>query len=228
MPDHFSTIADVFQSHPAPGDIGFLVNIILSLLLGAVIGYERRIKQKVAGVRTHMVIAVSSCLITMCGHYVAHGSSHIDPTRVAAQILSGIGFVGAGVIIRQGFSTSGVTTAATILFAAGIGIACGFSLFTLAIITCMAVVTAMMIANKVLPTTDSATGCNFKVSCPIDKFDTVMKIFGQNSRVESIVKQDDRMKFNIATTMNADQVVQLFKHSVKNDDIISLQLLSTD
>lgn len=91
----------------------------LSWILGGLIGWQREARGRAAGLTTHVLVCVASCLITL----VSFGKG--DPGRIAAQIVSGIGFLGAGVILRRGVSVRGLTTAATIWAVAGIGIAVG-------------------------------------------------------------------------------------------------------
>jgi putative Mg2+ transporter-C (MgtC) family protein len=100
--------------------------------LGAVIGLERELDEKAAGLRTHMLVSLGSALFTMVGAYGFHdfltGGGAIvrtDPTRIAAQVVTGIGFLGAGVIFRQGFSVRGLTTAASLWVVAAVGMASG-------------------------------------------------------------------------------------------------------
>lgn len=100
--------------------------------LGGAVGLERELREREAGLRTHLVVCVGSALFTLVSAYGFHdfmvnGGSLVrtDPTRIAAQIVSGIGFLGAGAIIRQGLSVRGLTTAATLWLVAGIGMACG-------------------------------------------------------------------------------------------------------
>ena len=93
--------------------------------LGGVVGLERELDEKAAGLRTHMLVAVGSALFTLVG---AYGFSDfptrtVDPTRVAAQVVTGIGFLGAGLIFRQGFTIRGLTTAASLWLVAAIGMA---------------------------------------------------------------------------------------------------------
>lgn len=117
-----------------------VVKFIASFILGAVIGWERESKNKPVGIKTCIIIAVTSCLLTQVSiqsaeHY-AEMSANIrtDPMRLAAQIISGIGFLGAGVIMhRQGDGISGLTTAAIIWASAGIGIACGSAFYLYAL-----------------------------------------------------------------------------------------------
>jgi putative Mg2+ transporter-C (MgtC) family protein len=100
----------------------------VAVALGAAIGFEREARNKVAGLRTHALVAVGAALFTMSGAYGfadrASGDA-FDPARIAAQVASGIGFIGAGAIIRDGMSVHGVTTAATLWTAAAIGLGAG-------------------------------------------------------------------------------------------------------
>ena len=107
-----------------------LVRIAVAAALGGVVGLERELDEKAAGLRTHMLVAVGSALFTLVG---AYGFSdfppgQIDPTRIAAQVVTGIGFLGAGIIFRQGFTIRGLTTAASLWLVAAIGMsaAAGF------------------------------------------------------------------------------------------------------
>lgn len=93
--------------------------LLLAWLLGGLIGWQREAQGRAAGLRTHMLVAGGACLISL----VSFGTH--DPGRIAAQIVTGIGFLGAGVILRRGVSVRGLTTAATIWVVAGIGIAVG-------------------------------------------------------------------------------------------------------
>ncbi len=120
-----------------------LLRLGLAGILGAAIGLERELRDREAGLRTHMVVAMGSALFTIMSAYgfrdVLNGSNALlvrtDPTRIAAQIVTGIGFLGAGAIIRQGFSVRGLTTAATLWLTAAIGLAAGAGSYAAAVIT---------------------------------------------------------------------------------------------
>ena len=109
--------------------------------LGSVIGIERELREREAGFRTHMLVSVGAALFTLVSAYAwgdfafsqASGVT-FDPTRIAAQIVTGIGFIGAGAIIRQGLSVRGLTTAATLWMVAAIGMACGAGFYWAAVI----------------------------------------------------------------------------------------------
>ena len=94
--------------------------LVLAWVLGGLIGWQREAQGRAAGLRTHMLVCVGACLITL----VSFGGLG-DPGRIAAQIVTGIGFLGAGVILRRGVSVRGLTTAASVWVVAGIGIAVG-------------------------------------------------------------------------------------------------------
>ncbi|MBB5324420.1 putative Mg2+ transporter-C (MgtC) family protein [Anoxybacillus tepidamans] len=122
-------------------DLHLFIKLGISAILGLVIGLERELKRKPVGLKTCLVISIVSCLLTIVSiesSYVFQLKDHItmDPLRLAAQIVSGIGFLGAGVILRRGNdSISGLTTAALIWGAAGIGIAVGAGFYWEAILS---------------------------------------------------------------------------------------------
>jgi putative Mg2+ transporter-C (MgtC) family protein len=104
------------------------LRLLAALLAGALLGVEREVRGHVAGVRTHGLVAVGAALFTIVGAYgfpELARSSNVDPQRVAAQVVTGIGFIGAGVIMRDGFSVKGITTAATLWIAGALGVTAG-------------------------------------------------------------------------------------------------------
>ncbi len=109
-----------------------LVDISLSIILGFLIGLERKIRSKDAGIRTHTIVCMGSALIMVVSKYAFNGVADYDPTRIAAQIVSGIGFLGAGIIVYRKQTIHGLTTAAGVWATAGVGMACGGRLYILA------------------------------------------------------------------------------------------------
>jgi putative Mg2+ transporter-C (MgtC) family protein len=127
-----------------------LLRLVLAAVLGGAIGVERELREREAGLRTHMLVSVGSALFTIVSAYGFHaflssGQSVVraDPTRIAAQIVTGIGFLGAGAIIRQGFSVRGLTTAATLWVVAAVGLAAGAGYYSAAAITTALVLVAL-------------------------------------------------------------------------------------
>jgi putative Mg2+ transporter-C (MgtC) family protein len=103
-----------------------LLRIFVAAALGGAIGVERELRERQAGLRTHLVVSVGAALFTLVSAYgFSNFDGKVDPTRIAAQIVSGIGFLGAGAIIRQGLSVRGLTTAASLWLVAAIGMAAG-------------------------------------------------------------------------------------------------------
>jgi putative Mg2+ transporter-C (MgtC) family protein len=109
-----------------------LLRLAAACGLGAAVGFERELRDREAGIRTHLLVSLGSALFTLVSAYGFHafltsGGNIVraDPTRIAAQIVTGIGFLGAGAIIREGLSVRGLTTAATLWVVAAIGMACG-------------------------------------------------------------------------------------------------------
>ena len=109
----------------------FILRLFVAGLLGGAIGFEREFRAKEAGVRTHFIVALGSALFMIISQYAFTGQ--FDHSRVAAQVVSGIGFIGAGVIIFQKNVVRGITTAAGLWVAAAIGLACGAGMYSVAI-----------------------------------------------------------------------------------------------
>jgi putative Mg2+ transporter-C (MgtC) family protein len=122
--------------------------LALGLVLGAVIGFERELHRQPAGFRTHSLVAVGSALFTIIS---AHGfaASVVDPTRIAAQIVSGIGFIGAGTILQHRGNVRGLTTAASLWSVAAIGMAAGAGMTVTAIIGTVLILVVLAVLDRV-------------------------------------------------------------------------------
>jgi putative Mg2+ transporter-C (MgtC) family protein len=107
-----------------------VVSLLVATVLGGAIGLERELRGKPAGLRTNILICLGSCIFTIISTSLSAGS---DPGRIAAQIVTGIGFLGAGAIIHSGIGIHGLTTAAGIWVVASIGMACGAGMYFLAV-----------------------------------------------------------------------------------------------
>jgi putative Mg2+ transporter-C (MgtC) family protein len=120
----------------------------VAIIVGLVLGFEREYHGHPAGMRTMALIAAGSCLFTAVGLGSDFGT-RVDPTRVAAQIVTGVGFLGAGAILRQGEAVKGLTTAATIWVVASLGMAVGFGYFVLAIVATILVVVTLVVLRPI-------------------------------------------------------------------------------
>ena len=114
----------------------FIIRICIAALLGGVLGFEREIHGRPAGLRTHFLVSMGAAVFMMLSPYVAKMEPEIigDPGRIAAQIVSGIGFLGAGAIVKEGVSIRGLTTAASLWVAAAIGMTTGVGSYKGAIV----------------------------------------------------------------------------------------------
>ncbi|HVD25388.1 MAG TPA: MgtC/SapB family protein [Gaiellaceae bacterium] len=127
---------------PELSSLEIVARVVLAAALGGAIGLERELREREAGLRTHLLVSVGAALFTMVSayawtdwHFSNRSGVVFDPTRIAAQIVSGIGFLGAGAIIRQGLSIRGLTTAATLWVVAAIGMASGVGYYEAAVVT---------------------------------------------------------------------------------------------
>ncbi len=114
------------------GEYTYLISIILSILLGFIIGIERKTRSKEAGIRTHAIVCFGAALMMVISKY-GFGGMQADASRIASQIVTGVGFLGAGMIVYRKRSIYGLTTAAGVWATAGIGMACGAELYLVAI-----------------------------------------------------------------------------------------------
>ena len=114
-------------------DWDLILRLFLGGVMGGLIGLEREFRAKEAGIRTHFIVALGSALFMIISQYAFGDSARFDASRVAAQVVSGIGFIGAGVIIFQKNVVRGITTAAGLWVSAAIGLACGAGMFPIAV-----------------------------------------------------------------------------------------------
>lgn len=131
----------------------YFLRIILAGICGGIIGYERKNRGKGAGVRTHVIVAIASALMMLISKYgfndLAFGEDfRLDPSRVASQIVSGVGFLGAGMIFIQKKAVKGLTTAAGIWATSGIGMAIGSGMYAIGIATSLVIVVVQLITHK--------------------------------------------------------------------------------
>ena len=124
-----------------------ILKLVLGFLLAGLIGLERSSWSKPAGFRTHSLVGISAVLIMLCGEYMSR-EYNIDPSRIPAQLLSGIGFIGAGTILRDGFNVKGLTTAAGLLAVTCIGLSIGAGFYLGGILTAVIVYIIMSYSYK--------------------------------------------------------------------------------
>ncbi|NEZ44640.1 MgtC/SapB family protein [Paenibacillus alvei] len=139
-----------------PSDISMyhvMLRMVLALVLGGCIGLEREKRSQAAGLRTHMLVSLGSALVMLISVYgfpdlSGDNKAAVDVARIAAQVVSGVGFLGAGTIIRNGTSVKGLTTAASLWVSAAIGLACGSGFISAALFGCGLSLVALWVLNK--------------------------------------------------------------------------------
>ena len=128
-----------------------LARLLLATILGGLIGFEREARHRAAGLRTHILVCLGSALAMLTSIYmfeIYRGAATVDPTRIAAQVITGVGFLGAGTILRAGPTVKGLTTAASLWAVAGIGLAVGCGFYSGAIISTILVVVTLVVFSK--------------------------------------------------------------------------------
>ncbi|MBQ7935319.1 MAG: MgtC/SapB family protein [Clostridia bacterium] len=156
MIEFFQAVAAAFDGQNL---LGYFLRIAVATLCGVAIGLERTKRSKEAGVRTHCIIACASALIMVISKYgfadmvdaagnALAGTRGVDPSRIAAQVVSGISFLGAGVIFKNGNTVKGLTTAAGIWATAGVGLACGAGMYSVAVIVTALIIMVQLLMHK--------------------------------------------------------------------------------
>lgn len=131
--------------------IDIIIRLSIAFILGGAIGLEREGVNRPAGFRTHILVCIGSTLIMLTGIYITEiykGTTDLDPARLGAQVVSGIGFLGAGTIIKEGVTVKGLTTAASLWAVAGIGLACGSGFYFGAAISTAIILISLIVFYK--------------------------------------------------------------------------------
>ena len=141
-----------------PAELVEVVRLSVAAFLGGVVGLERQQRHKSAGLRTHILVSLGSCLIMLISYKLyagVQGLTNADPARLAAQVVSGIGFLGAGTIMKEGLTIKGLTSAASLWVVAGVGLAVGAGYYVGAVATTVLSVLALTF----LPRFERLYGC---------------------------------------------------------------------
>ncbi|MDO5717608.1 MAG: MgtC/SapB family protein [Tissierellia bacterium] len=211
-----------------------LIRLILATIFGGIVGMEREYHNRPAGLRTHILVSLVSCLIMIVGIEIHEVTGGNDPTRLAAQVVSGIGFLGAGTIIRTGSSIRGLTTAATLWANAGIGLAVGAGLYYASGISVSIVMITLFALSKIEETlnnykTKTITGklinspdAPNKLADEIVKSGGIIRKMHINKRIENSkhpyihvvyklnINDDDKVEEMIANISSLDSIIELF------------------
>lgn len=203
----------------------YMPKICIAVFLGGLLGWERRIRGKQAGIRTHMVLSAAACLVAVCGVYLYDITKSGDPARLAHGVLAGVGFVGAGVIFKRGSNTTGLTTSATILFSVGVGIACGLGLALVATATVLLTIFSLYVSYKIFPSYDEG-GNTLRVVCRVDKFTEIRKLFGPKAHADRVVNKSGQLvEVQIHTSLSHNELDGVIASLIHNDDVVAVEIL---
>lgn len=164
-------ILNVFNSF----EFQALIKLVLGFMLAGIIGLEKSSWSKPAGFRTHALVGISAVLVMLCGEYMSQ-KYDIDPSRIPAQLLSGIGFIGAGTILRDGFNVKGLTTAAGLLAVTCIGLSIGAGFYLGGIITTFVVYVILSYSYKISAKLDHFNLLDLQVAISQNVNDTLTEI----------------------------------------------------
>jgi len=208
------------------------IKIFLSLFLGGLVGLEREIKHKPAGLRTNILICLGSTIIMIVSLNLSkiYGSI-VDPSRIAAQVVTGIGFIGAGAIIRARGSVHGLTTAATIWVIAGIGLSIGNGYYSVALISTFVVMIILNLGirleKRFKPKTDTYR-YNI-ISANIESVFNAIKNITNISLFEmeemKIEKSDNKIKFHTAFKGKSEIQKEFVEKMINSEGIEEINLL---
>jgi putative Mg2+ transporter-C (MgtC) family protein len=207
---------------------------IVAVLCGA-IGLERQARDQIAGLRTHVIVGVGAALFTLVSAYgfPEFGHTRIDPTRIAAQVVSGIGFLGAGVILRHGVTVRGVTTAAALWISAAIGMATAAGFYAGAVATTAIALVALVALRRLKPVVRRRlAGETLSLEVDLVPGASVRSLLGElrqrNLRVEALDSQiledgSERVRLDVRgpPSLDVDGILSGLAH---NDEVARIEL----
>ena len=204
-----------------------IIRLTVSFFLGAIVGFERQYHEKPAGFSTNTLICMGSTVFAMVSLISAQYYGG-DPARIAAQIVTGVGFLGAGSIIREGNKISGLTTAAGIWVVAAIGMATGYGEFAIAGFAVVLVLLLQVYRRKVLGVFESVKTFEYiTIKCEPDlqivtKIEDIIKAEGVTVVKSQFYKADGKLVIKLVTDMSEKTFKIIFKKLLSFKEIISL------
>lgn len=209
--------------------VDFFIRIIVACLCGACIGLERSRRFKEAGIRTHIIVCCAAAVMMIVSKYafvdltsaageVFNGTRGADPARIAAQVVSGISFLGAGVIFKNGSTIKGLTTAAGIWATAGIGLAIGAGMYPLGLFATAVIALLQFVMHKFKVGTDALT--TFKLQLVTDDDENFRTAFFL--KIDGWKAQIDEIKINVLDSGEASYSVTFrVPYNIKTEDILN-------
>lgn len=195
-----------------------LVRVFLAAILGFILGFERELFKRSAGLRTHILVCIASCLVMLVSIY---GFDEGDPARLAAQAVSGIGFLGAGAIIKGDKGITGITTAATIWMSAMIGLSCGNGFYFGAILTTVCSLVILTVLRRVEHNLTFSRKYRAKVFLIVKKSENLVNEIREILREENLLVNDMDSKFISFDKNEAVKINITFERDTSVDGLYS-------
>ena len=211
-------------------ELQMLLRLLLSVFLGFSIGYERKLRFKEAGIRTHTIVCVGSALMMVVSMY-AFGEN-ADQARIAAQIVSGVGFLGAGMIVYKRHEVHGLTTAAGVWATAGVGMACGGGMWILAVGATAILIVAQCLFHLNIRFFKSKRYYSIKIEFiqVSDENRKIKDIFGTDRFNELIIRREGNQVVYSATLNTDKEFSSTYLNSVVLDNpfVLSIERCDND
>ncbi len=209
--------------------IELIIRLLLAGVCGCLIGYERKNRNKEAGIRTHIIVAIASCLMMEISKYGFEDIGKFDGARLAAQVVSGIGFLGAGMIFVHKNSVKGLTTAAGVWATSGIGMAVGAGMYLIGVITTIIIFVFQILFHKKFKFLlhQNTENMSFVIRDSANALSTIRTIMEEEGFTYSVVSlrkiKDDRMQIDICVSFleNFD-MLKFIEKIAENEEIESV------
>ncbi len=211
----------------------YFLRLLISVICGFAIGFERKNRNKEAGIRTHVIVALASCLMMIVSKYgffdlMEAGDARFDGSRIASQIVSGIGFLGAGMIFVHKNSIKGLTTAAGIWATSGIGMAVGAGLYVIGIATTLLIVFLQVFLHIEFKALKHGTTNEYIIHLKntgrgIDIVQSIIAESKLSCDIISVSKKDDGVRIVVEITYtDNDMLYQFIKNALSTDDVLEV------
>ncbi len=227
----FATFFDTFKLQSF---LPYLLGLVTAVICGAAIGVERTLRQKEAGIRTHIIVALGSALIMIVSKYgffdIVGLADHVnlDGARLAAQVVTGISFLGAGIIVYKG-TVKGLTTAAGVWTTAGIGLAAGAGMYGIAVYATLILLVVQIVIHRILPVENTSTASvSMKLTDDAEAVEEITNIFKENGYTilsNSVEKKNEKyvclFTVRAKAHINPEEISNLFAN---NDYVLSVSI----
>ncbi len=215
-----------------PDDLIYLVRIVISAACGAAIGIERSKRQKEAGIRTHLIVAIGSALMMIVSKYAFGDVPKADASRIAANVITGVSFLGAGVIFVKDSSIKGLTTAAGIWATSGIGLAIGGGMIIVGVFSTILIIVLQIYLHKYAGNIEGALNTYIKVTLKSNQTNVMNRLIQclddhQIEVVNQRVKRnkDETYTVNLAIKVPREERVENLSYLLEEDeDVIAIEV----